>query len=302
MLNVERIAAAPIGIKSRVHLEFDNYLYSASPPMFSMASLLIPQQIDYFSGKLFGQSPPREIPQETKVSYTNAPSKPCVEQREKNQVKNQKRVFFADEIGKQLIEVRAFSREDADFLSVNDVRDFHRGTTLNGTKSLFDICPSLRTILPKFNNLLPSYKPDFVQPISNFMSVTEELEKNCVSLEYANLTNDEKSRTPTLTGKLLVKRQGIEKVFLRCTCNNWKTHVDVEANRVVGNLSREYERFSFSIELFRLRFLSQEENEANYGNKYPDSVEFAVCCQCSSNLQFWDNNFGSNYKFSRQHA
>lgn len=289
-----------MGIKSRYDMEFDNYLYSTSPPMFTMASMLIPQKIDYFSGELFSQSPPREILHETKVSYANAPSKPCVEQREKT-VKNQRKVFFADEIGKQLIEVRAFSQEDAGFLTVNDVREFHRGTTLNGTKSLFDICPSLKIILPKFKDLLPFYKPHFLQPVSNFMSVTEKLEKNCLSLEYANLTNDEKTRIPTLTGKLLVKSQGIEKVFLRCTCNNWKTHVDVEAKRVVGKLSGDYERFTFSIELFRLSFLSHEKNEDNYGNKYPDSVEFAVCCQCSSDLQFWDNNFGSNYKLSRQY-
>ena len=190
-----------------------------------------------------------------------------------------KRVTFADDVGKELTQVKLFTeRPDIPSEANSRVIARHAPTT--------SFAPPWTTTSP-FSSLLadrmspqkPTLAPKFIQPASNYSTFLEKLETNCVCLEYVNCSSDV---VCSITGNIKVKSLSFEKqVFVRYTFDDWKSSFDIEA-MYVQSVTGPFNTFSFQIYLPSV-------------NELPNRVEFAICYRCSENREFWDNNSGSNY-------
>jgi protein phosphatase 1 regulatory subunit 3A/B/C/D/E len=160
-----------------------------------------------------------------------------------------KNVHFADVCGLSLVSVHKISMDDLTLPSCSDPQ--------------YEITKEL--------NLA------FSQPIAldNFL---ERLNRLSVSLENALVSNC------AIMGTIKVRNITYEKsVFVRCTCDSWKTFEDSFGSYVPLSYDGNYDRFSFAITVPSTI-------------KGGDRVEFAICYRTTSpDNEFWDNNDGKNY-------
>ena len=160
-----------------------------------------------------------------------------------------KNVHFADVCGLSLVSVHKISMDDLTLPSNPDLQ----------------------------NESIKELNLTFAQPIalSNFL---ERLNRQNVSLENVLVSNC------AVMGTIKVRNIAYEKtVFVRCTCDNWKTFEDNNGSYVPLSCDGNYDRFSFAITI---------PSTIKDGAK----VEFAICYKTvSPDNEFWDNNDGKNY-------
>lgn len=184
-----------------------------------------------------------------------------------------------------------------------------------------------------------AYYPEFSQPNSNEFEMIRRLREAFVSLECASLNDDDGGgsfgggfggsgrsfgggygggsygnerygggeKEMVFKARVLVESSSSEnEVFLRVTCDKWKSYEDLEVPI----------EFNYVSQVFKSFILSKKLNEIsggmeNVGNKsvdwsekvslvgcFPETVEFAVCWK-SDGQKRWDNNNCKNYKFCR---
>lgn len=112
--------------------------------------------------------------------------------------------------------------------------------------------------------------------------LTDNLDNNNVCLEktYCNRNG--------IYGRIQVKNIAFEKdVFVRYTFDSWQTWQDQKANHIPGSSTLETDTFFFHIKSPR----SSEDKK----------MEFAICYKVNER-QFWENNFGDNYRLIYSHS
>ncbi|XP_066150587.1 protein phosphatase 1 regulatory subunit 3B isoform X1 [Euwallacea fornicatus] len=120
----------------------------------------------------------------------------------------------------------------------------------------------------------------FPQPASDYVTFRKKLDEQKVSLENVIIKENEDQ----LIGTIKVQNISFHKeVFVRSTCDNWKTHEDAfcgyVSNHIVNGATYVvFDTFSFKI---NLPLKSRR-------------MEFCVCFKCDGE-EFWDNNNGKNY-------
>jgi len=126
---------------------------------------------------------------------------------------------------------------------------------------------------------------DFCQPAACFASFLQKLDRLNVALENAKVTDDARS---SLTCSIKVKNLSpVKRVFARCTHDNWKSYIDLDAGFVsAGYESSLYDTFSFCLQ-----------RPAAATGSSRSVVEFAVCYQVAGQ-EFWDNNENKNFSVS----
>jgi len=175
--------------------------------------------------------------------------------------RQRKRVTFADSIGLELEKVR------------------HITAGRDTPPDLSNYTSTLQEALPPSP---PPLTAQFIQPISNYVLFRASLSKNSVCLENISIADR------TIVGMIKVRNIDFHKtVYVRYTCDNWRTSSDVPAHYVNAltptGQATEFDSFTFTLEIPTLR-----------GGA---SLEFCICFQCQGS-QFWDNNNGTNYKVS----
>ncbi|XP_065171092.1 protein phosphatase 1 regulatory subunit 3B-like [Atheta coriaria] len=120
----------------------------------------------------------------------------------------------------------------------------------------------------------------FSQPASDYVAFRKRLDADKVTLENVIVKESEE----LVVGTVKVCNIAFEKeVSLRTTDDDWKTHKDIQCTYMPGMASSSayalYDTFSFK---FPLPTDSRR-------------LEFCVLYTCN-NQEYWDNNFGGNYK------
>lgn len=205
-----------------------------------------------------------------------------------NDVRNKKRVVFADDRGRPLTQVRVMSEPSnmPPLLSSAYVANLARGNFYRNLDGKL-VIPQEQTVIPteeraplKCVDTNP-WEPSFAQPASEYLSFRNKLDENSVSLENVIVRESENC----LLGTVKVKNLAFDKdVAIRYTTDNWKTQEDVVCSYVdqpglaVRNL---YDTFRFQLAL---------------PDKETGSNQIEFCVKFSSDgHEYWDNNAGSNY-------
>ncbi|KAL7677329.1 hypothetical protein ACOME3_003565 [Neoechinorhynchus agilis] len=181
----------------------------------------------------------------------------------KNGTKKKKVVRFADSLGLDLAVVTYFDKYS---VTIND-------KTLPGSSSTSTEHTEGSGYVSFFQN--PGYEIGF----------KERLERQRVCLLEANTFQS------SITGIIAVmddERAAYHKrVFVRITTDGWTSFRNVEATYKENSYDGRTSKFSFSI----------------YLGRSPSCVEFAICYCSPANLKpelgSWDNNNGTNYRFSQ---
>ncbi|XP_059387971.1 protein phosphatase 1 regulatory subunit 3C-B-like isoform X3 [Carassius carassius] len=178
------------------------------------------------------------------------------------EIKNKKKVVFADSRGMSLTAVHVFKELEEDPMLDLQFELSHLEDAIVGLRG------------EKENNLIL----DFPQPAADYLDFRNRLKKSLVCLE--NCIIQERS----LTGTVKVSNVSFEKmVNVRITFNSWKSYADIPCtymNNVYG--CEDVDTFSFSINL--PSFVPPHEQ-----------VEFCISYK-TNDTTYWDNNDGKNYK------
>ncbi|XP_054164558.1 glycogen-binding subunit 76A-like [Oppia nitens] len=178
-----------------------------------------------------------------------------------------KNVRFADSIGGQLESVKYY-------VISPQVRRRHSTMAAPNIYSQFYNENHQKCSLVPTNYTNPSLRPDF---ISRVMSQ---------SVVLHSVTTAE----TTVYGIISVANHTfVKKVFVKYTYNDWQTHVEVEANYMLGSHDGQSDKFSFAIYA----------KPNNFTQSSPDlfhpRLYFAIRYQTGDGREFWDNNDRKNY-------
>lgn len=111
----------------------------------------------------------------------------------------------------------------------------------------------------------------------------KKFESNNVCLENIFVSSGSSN---VLIGVIRVRNISYKKhVFVRYTLNQWKDYSEKHADFTYQCCDGKADKFIFQL-IIRPRFHDQEISRI---------VEFAICYQVN-NLEFWDNNYGRNYR------
>ncbi|XP_013785987.2 protein phosphatase 1 regulatory subunit 3B-like [Limulus polyphemus] len=177
--------------------------------------------------------------------------------------KGRKRVWFADDKGLALTQVRILTEAshclprwtDQFFAEVSEDVKSHLMA-----KSCWEVA--------------------FPQPASDYVEFRNNLDQQCISLENVIISNNK------FSGTIKVKNISFKKeVFARVTFDRWLSYEDVPASYVPNGLEKSaspFDTFSFFVSIPS----SAKETEV---------IEFCVCYK-SDHFYKWDNNRGSNYR------
>ncbi|CAH8565761.1 unnamed protein product [Schistosoma rodhaini] len=247
----------------------------------------------------------------------------------KSNVKINKSVSFADEVGKSLTEIftlcddnelcNGFSEynntfDNFNFGSIKDHTyykrskfqifygdDYFNSENNNNNNQLIKLTKQLNTTEIESHYI---WSLTFSQPASRYYEFRQKLEKDYISLENISIiqsTNHPYTSSIKLKGTIKIKNICYEKlVFLRLTKNNWKTFNDYQAiynsqlslYNTWSNIKR-YDTFIFNIHI---------ESDQKYFDPN-DKIEFAICFTAlnghdhnhNNKIEYWDNNNHENY-------
>ncbi|UYV60843.1 PPP1R3B [Cordylochernes scorpioides] len=178
-----------------------------------------------------------------------------------------KRVLFADDCGLKLTQVRYLTEPSDSPPRWSD--DFVAKITCKA--------PDADSAAARAD-----WQPGFVQPASDYMAFRAKLETQCVSLENVFV----RQNGAALAGTVKVKNLCFHKeVFIRLTCNQWKSSTDVSATFAStgqDNMPNLFDTFSFEYKIPPEALKSK-------------LIEFCVCFK-TNNQEFWDNKNGENFK------
>lgn len=217
------------------------------------------------SGSPLGSVTPQSSPCSPEVTSPSH-SGNSTPRRRKTSLKNpnapetprRKSVRFADALGLDLETVRHILETESspDYPSLAFGASQQDGSTV--------------TLLPRYLSL------SFQQPGGQHDFISRVHTQN-VCLENAVVSDF------TILGTVKVKNITYHKsVKIRYSCDEWRTFGDVPASYVHGSCDGPMDRFSFGLSAPR---------ELPVGG----SVEFCVCYK-AGNQEFWDNNYGHNYR------
>ncbi|KAL1489983.1 hypothetical protein ABEB36_013903 [Hypothenemus hampei] len=258
-------------------------VFSHSPPTsflsdFTTPSLRLNPQLQRTSCRQMQQH--RYVNNNNLKPIPTSPKRPCLvvrpieEQQQQPQeicedpaspTKLKKKVVFADDKGMSLTHIR-FMTEPSNvppLWSMKFLAEVTRGCTAEA-----EIAQELWEIT-------------FPQPASDYVTFRRKLDEIKVSLENVIIKEAEEQ----VVGTVKVQNLSFHKeVFVRSSCNDWKTYEDAFCNYVPTNLSINNSTYVV-FDTFSFKF-----------NLSPKSrkLEFCVCFKCDGK-EYWDNNNGKNY-------
>ncbi|ESN96003.1 hypothetical protein HELRODRAFT_178923 [Helobdella robusta] len=209
-------------------------------------------------------------------------------------IKIPRKISFADELGKELTEVK-MAAEPSDVppvLSPETIQKIQQ--TLSD--AFIDDDDTSTTSSP--TSWEPEYKlilVNFEEPHLNLLALHNHIEQMNVSL----------ASIKTQVGKLICGTvetkccpgnvRSAKEVVLRYTLDGWKTSMDVQCNFVSAVGGTNHELFSFQ---FPLNNNMNVQSSGDNSSKDSIVIEFAICYRTESGNEFWDNNSNLNYKIS----
>ncbi|XP_076337632.1 protein phosphatase 1 regulatory subunit 3C-B-like [Tachypleus tridentatus] len=177
--------------------------------------------------------------------------------------KGRKRVWFADDKGLALTEVRILP-ETSHCLP-------------RWTDQFFEeVSEDVKSYLMAKS----SWEVAFPQPASDYVEFRSNLDQQCISLENVIVSNDK------FSGTIKVKNISYKKeVFVRVTFDRWLSHEDILASYVPNGLENSaslIDTFTFYVSIPSLA-------------RETEVIEFCLCFKSDHSCN-WDNNKGRNYR------
>ncbi|XP_059834716.1 protein phosphatase 1, regulatory subunit 3Da [Hypanus sabinus] len=172
------------------------------------------------------------------------------------------RVRFADSVGLELTEVRSFDSAEEPIIPAHVLASFSSNE------------PTEQVIW------IQRFRMEFTNPKDD-ENFSERLNNQKVCLEAVS------GAELVISGTILVINLAYHKeVTVRFTCNDWKFFTDVSA-LFESNIESKMDRFTFTL------------NPSIHLLQPGCSLQFAIKYKVEE-LEFWDNNRGSNYKMTYQ--
>jgi len=191
----------------------------------------------------------------------------------------QKIVRFADVLGLDLADVKHFCWDDPIKVPFVDEAVIHQ------TKEKHVTVDMLEEMTPKCSLTLV---PTFAQPI-NWGDYFQRLDSQLVLLETCSFRYSKE-----LHGTVRVKNLDFHKrVFVRFSyCENWSKSEEIEAFYVPGPQVGFTDQFEFNIYVDA----GHLKNKVEGSEEEKRTLSFACRFECLAK-EFWDNNYGLNYRF-----
>lgn len=298
-----------------------SYLYSSSPPLHHMftepytRSVLPPEELYRYGAYENGIfASPRKVLNRSPVSRTLRMLKPCLKTLqddtplplhknnsggdvsyvsdepefcvEKAVLRKQssdpgsllagrksKKVTFADAHGLTLTFVKYVTETTQEPPQWDILDDMVRSLKMSAKPSV----PEDTRVAEK-----PKLVAKFEQPVANYLSFREKLEKNNVCLENVILKD-----LTSINGTIKARNIAFEKkIVVRVTCDGWKSFTDHDASYVKSIYGHEaFDTFQFNVAVPKAFDPTRQK------------IEFCVR-YTTNNAEYWDNSSGKNYVVS----
>lgn len=178
--------------------------------------------------------------------------------------KLKKKVVFADDKGMSLTHVRVMTEPSnvPPLWSVKFLAEVTQGKTAEAVAQK------------------EQWEVTFPQPASDYVAIRKKLDELKVSLENVIVKDGEEQ----IIGTVKVQNLSFQKeVFVRSSCDNWKTHEDSFCNYVPNNIAAGLTYVVFDTFSFKINLTPKSRR-----------LEFCVCFKCDGK-EYWDSNKGCNY-------
>ncbi|CAF1481634.1 unnamed protein product [Adineta steineri] len=181
-----------------------------------------------------------------------------------------KAVRFADDFGLVLNQIKMITSDEFPSIPSTAFKDlqisYHEDLyTLSNHKQM----KTISYMESQFENPMHTY------------GFNDRVTRQKVLLEQANAIDNR------IYGTVKLYSIGLHKqVKIRLTTDNWISSRDSYATYIPNSHDGTYDRFSFILEINRLRICA--------GN----NIQFCICYESFNGLEYWDNNNEENYRFN----